>query len=205
MSTTLISVANMRSVVSRQHPRGNGFDLEAAANWEDLEDEAVQAVLQAGGGVNLSGLYPCPPDLAERARWRVGGPRGGGKKPTGKRLRERQILVRVFADEYDEMKLAFFSIRDGEAAVIEVDDEFDPALVRWLREQAAGMDPTDYLPDALLGIAACIEAALDRKRRREREEMDALNAEANPRKETEMRYMNITSYQAAWTWRGCRS
>lgn len=39
---------------------------------------------------------------------------------------------------------------------------------------------TNYLPDALAGIAACIEAALDRKRRRERDEMDALNAEANP-------------------------
>ena len=179
MSTTVISVANTRATVSRQHPRGGGFQVEAAANWEDLEDEAVQAVLQAGGGVNLSGLYPCPPDLAERARWRVGGPRGGGKKPTGRRLRERQILVRVFADEYDEMKLAFFSIRDGEAAVIEVDDG-GLALVRWLREQAAGMDPTDYLPDALVGIASAIEEAISRKRRHEREEMDALNADANP-------------------------
>ena len=179
MSTTLISVANLRSVVSRQHPRGNGYDLEPAANWEDLEDEAAQAVLQAGGGVNLSGLYPCPPDLAERALWRVGGPRGGGRKPTGRR-RQRQILVRVFADEYDEMKLAFFAVRDGEAATFEVDEDFDPAVARWLREQAAGMDERDYLPGALAGIAGAIETALARKRRREGEEMDALNAEANP-------------------------
>lgn len=179
MSTVVISVANLRATVSRQHPRGNGFDLEAAANWEDLEDEAAQAVLQAGGGINLSSLYPCPPELAERAQWRVGGPRGGGRKPTGRR-RERQILVRVFADEYDEMKLAFFAVRDGEAAVFEVDEDFDPAVARWLREQAAGMNPTEYLPDALAGIAGAIEAAISRKRRREREEMDALSADANP-------------------------
>ena len=180
MSTVIISVANMRSVVSRQHPRGDGFDLEAAANWEDLEDEAVQAVLQAGGGINLSGLYPCPPDLAERARWKRGGPRGGGKKPTGKPLREKQINVRVFADEYDELTMVFHHVRDGEAAYFEVDEDFDPAVARWLREQAAGMNPTEYLPDALGGIASAIEEAISRKRRHEREEMDALNADANP-------------------------
>ena len=180
MSTTLISVANMRSVVSRQHPRGNGYDLEAAANWEDLEDEAVQAVLQAGGGINLSSLYPCPPELAERARWRVGGPRGGGRRPATGRRRERQILIRVFAEEYQEMKLAFFAVRDGEAAVFEVDEDYDRAVARWLREQAAGMNQYDYLPGALGGIAGAIEAAISRKRRREREEMDALSADANP-------------------------
>ena len=180
MSTILISVANMRATVSRQHPRGDGYDLEAAANWENLEDEAVQAVLQVGGGINLSGLYPCPADLAERATWKQGGPRGGGKKPTGKPLREKQILIRVFADEYDEMKLTFFAVRDGDAAYWEVDEDFDPAVARWLREQAAGMNPTEYLPDALVGIAIAVEEAISRKRRHEREEMDALSADANP-------------------------
>ena len=180
MSTTLISVANTRATVSRQHPRGNGFDLEPAANWEDLEDEAVQAVLQAGGGINLSGLYPCPPELAERATWKRGGPRGGGKKPSGKPLREKQINVRVFADEYDELTMVFHHVRDGEAAYFEVDEDFDPAVARWLREQASGMNPTEYLPDALGGIASAIEEAVSRKRRREREEMDALNADVNP-------------------------
>ena len=180
MSTIIISVANTRATVSRQHPRGNGFDLEPAANWEGLEDEAVQAVLQAGGGINLSGLYPCPPDLAERARWKRGGPRGGGKKPSGKPLREKQINVRVFADEYDELTMVFHHVRDGEAAHFEVDEDYDPAVARWLREQAAGMNPTEYLPDALGGIASAIEEAISRKRRHEREEMDALNADANP-------------------------
>ena len=71
-------------------------------------------------------------------------------------------------------------LADGHLAVIGVDEDFDPAVVRWLREQAAGMDDRDYLPGALLGIAGSIERALTRKRRREREEMDALNAEANP-------------------------
>ena len=180
MSTIIISVANLRATVSRQHPRGDGYDLEAAANWEDLEDEAVQAVLQAGGGINLSGLYPCPPELAERATWKRGGPRGGGKKPSGKPLREKQINVRVFADEYDELTMVFHHVRDGEAAVFEVDEDFDPAVARWLREQAAGMNPTEYLPDALAGIASAVEEAISRKRRREREEMDALNADVNP-------------------------
>ena len=180
MSIFVICVSNTRATVSRQHPRGNGFDLEAAANWEDLEDEAVQAVLQAGGGINLSGLYPCPSELAERATWKRGGPRGGGRPATGRPLRERQINVRVFADEYEDLTVVFHHVRDGEAAVFEVDEDFDPAVVRWLREQAAGMDDRDYLPGALLGIAGSIERALTRKRRREREEMDALNAEANP-------------------------
>lgn len=180
MSTILISVSNTRATVSRQHPRGDDFDLEAAANWEDLEDDAVQAVLQVGGGINLSGLYPCPPDLAERTTWKRGGPRGGGRPPTGRPLREKQILVRVFADEYEDMKLAFFAIRDGEAAYFEVDEDFDPAVARWLRGQAAGMNDRDYLPGALVGLAEAIEEAVSRQRRRNREEMDALNADANP-------------------------
>ena len=71
-------------------------------------------------------------------------------------------------------------LADGEAAVFEVDEDFDPAMARWLREQAAGMNPTEYLPDALVGIASAVEEAISRKRRREREEMDALNADVNP-------------------------
>jgi hypothetical protein len=67
---------------------------------------------------------------------------------------------------------------DGHLAIFEVDEEYDPAVARWLREQAAGMNPTEYLPDALGGIASAIEEAIFRKRRRDREEMDALNADA---------------------------
>jgi len=43
MSTVVISVANLRAVVSRQHPRGSGYDLEVAADlgggWYVLEVE----------------------------------------------------------------------------------------------------------------------------------------------------------------------
>ena len=49
---------------------------------------------------------------------------------------------------------------------------------RWQEYHAAGMNPTEYLPDALVGIASAVEEAISRKRRREREEMDALNADA---------------------------
>ena len=71
-------------------------------------------------------------------------------------------------------------LADGEAAVFEVDEDYDRAVARWLREQAAGMNPTEYLPDALRGIASAVEEAISRKRRHEREEMDALNADVNP-------------------------
>ena len=71
-------------------------------------------------------------------------------------------------------------LADGEAAVFEVDEDYDRAVARWLREQAAGMNPTEYLPDALVGIAIAVEEAISRKRRHEREEMDALSADANP-------------------------
>ena len=90
------------------------------------------------------------------------------------------LIIPVSEDEYEDMKLAVHALCDGEAAVFKVDEDFDPAMARWLREQAAGMNPTEYLPDALVGIASAIEEAVSRKRRREREEMDALNADVNP-------------------------
>ena len=78
------------------------------------------------------------------------------------------------------VRMLLSDLVDGHLAVMEVDEELDPAIARWLREQAAGMNPTEYLPDALGGIASAIEEAIFRKRRRDREEMDALNADANP-------------------------
>lgn len=177
MSNYLISVANMRATVSRQEPTRTGYVLEAATNWEDLEDEAGQAVLQVGGGINLSGLYPCPDELAARAKWRQGGPRGGGRprKHPGDAVR---LTLRVPQAEVEGWRLVFDALLDGDAASFEVDEDYDRAVARWLREQAAGMNPTEYLPDALGGIASAIEEAIFRKRRRDREEMDALNADA---------------------------
>lgn len=64
-----ISVWNCRAVVSRYARAEGGVTSEAAANWEALEDAAVEAVEAQGGAHNLSGHYACPPELAERAMW----------------------------------------------------------------------------------------------------------------------------------------
>lgn len=68
-------------------------------------------------------------------------------------------------------------LADGQLAVIEVDEELDPPFVAWLREQASIAARRDQtLEDNLLSVAAAFEAAFRRHRRRDREEMDALNA-----------------------------
>ncbi len=66
----VISVWNCRAVVSKRviHEGGTWSYLEAD-NWEELEDEAIEAVEDFGGAINVSGLYPCPLDLAEKGRW----------------------------------------------------------------------------------------------------------------------------------------
>lgn len=67
---TFINVWNCRAAVSRFVPQSDGsLRLEAAANWQDLEDEAITAVREQGGGINISGHYYCPPELVRRARW----------------------------------------------------------------------------------------------------------------------------------------
>jgi hypothetical protein len=43
------------------------YHVEAASNWEDLEDRAAEAVKVAGGWINASGHYPCPSKLAALA------------------------------------------------------------------------------------------------------------------------------------------
>jgi len=63
-----IDVWNCRATVSRWQ---DGVLVEAA-NWRALEDEAVQAVARVGGAVNMSGQYPCPVELADKARWDEG-------------------------------------------------------------------------------------------------------------------------------------
>jgi len=60
-----ISVVNCRAVVSRW----SGNELTPADNWEELEDDAISVVQDVGGAINLSGLYPCPPELAQRGVW----------------------------------------------------------------------------------------------------------------------------------------
>lgn len=60
-----IAVADGRAAVARVDETQTVY----ARNWQDLEDEAVEAVEAQGGHVALSGIYECPPELAERAAW----------------------------------------------------------------------------------------------------------------------------------------
>ena len=45
------------------------YDWTVAANWEDLEVAAVDAVQEQGGNVTDRMLYPCPAEIANRARF----------------------------------------------------------------------------------------------------------------------------------------
>lgn len=66
----VISVADGRATVGRWQPDPTGgATFQAARNWRELEAAAAGAVEDAGGAQNLSGLYPCPADLAARAIW----------------------------------------------------------------------------------------------------------------------------------------
>lgn len=66
----VISVANGRATVGRWQPDPTGgASFQAARNWYELEARAAEGVEDAGGAQNLSGLYPCPADLAARAIW----------------------------------------------------------------------------------------------------------------------------------------
>ena len=44
------------------------FVVQHAENWQDLEAQARQAVLELMGAP-ANDVYPCPPDLAEQAVW----------------------------------------------------------------------------------------------------------------------------------------
>jgi hypothetical protein len=66
----VISVANGRAILGRWQPdQAGGATLQPARNWQELEPNAAAAVEDAGGAQNLSGLYPCPAELAGRAIW----------------------------------------------------------------------------------------------------------------------------------------
>lgn len=66
----VISVWNCRAVVSRRVDLpGNRWTYEAASNWEDLEDAAIDEVETQGGAINISGHYRCSSTLADKARF----------------------------------------------------------------------------------------------------------------------------------------
>jgi len=49
--------------------RYQGNRLVSADNWEELEEEATEALEALGGAINWSGQYPCPLELAKRGKW----------------------------------------------------------------------------------------------------------------------------------------
>jgi len=65
-----IHVYNCRAVVVRRVELYAGsFQYEPAANWEELEEDAIEAVEAQGGALNWSGLYYCPSRIIQRAEW----------------------------------------------------------------------------------------------------------------------------------------
>ena len=64
-----IDVRDCVAYVSRWQRVGGGFQLEPAANHEDLAEQAEQEVSAVGGYITMSGIYPCSPGLAGQAVW----------------------------------------------------------------------------------------------------------------------------------------
>lgn len=66
----IIDVVNCRAIVSKYVNAGVGLlQYTAAANWEELEEQAIMAVIEQGGAINLSGWYRCPAELVAAAVW----------------------------------------------------------------------------------------------------------------------------------------
>jgi len=76
----VIDVRDCRAIVSRWAE--DGLALRPAANWPELEGEAIQAVCAQGGGINISGLYYCPLALSRKAK------DGGEQCPNGTRSKK---------------------------------------------------------------------------------------------------------------------
>jgi hypothetical protein len=65
----IISVRDNRALVCRYTGTPEAIEMEAAANWQELQEGAQAAVEAQGGALNLSGHYACPEELAARARF----------------------------------------------------------------------------------------------------------------------------------------
>jgi hypothetical protein len=69
-SEVFITVSDCRVVVCRYHQLPNGsIMMQCARNTEDLEPDAIVAVVAYGNSLFSGHLHACPPDLAARARW----------------------------------------------------------------------------------------------------------------------------------------
>lgn len=66
---TIILVRGGQCIVSRYREIAPyRFEVEPAINWEDLEGEACQVVEDLVGAAP-DDHYPCPDELAVRAKW----------------------------------------------------------------------------------------------------------------------------------------
>ena len=66
----VISVSRQHAVVSRCELRGDGaISYRRATNAEELEAEAIRAIVRPDLPFLVGAQYPCPPELAARARW----------------------------------------------------------------------------------------------------------------------------------------
>ena len=66
---TIILVRGARCIVARYRQTAPyRFEIEPATNWQDLEDDARQAVEDLAGAP-ADDHYPCPDELAARAEW----------------------------------------------------------------------------------------------------------------------------------------
>jgi hypothetical protein len=65
----LIRVWQGRAAVSRYSGAPTDVTIELAMNWQDLEPQAVAAVLTHGGTLQPERTYPCPPELAAQGWW----------------------------------------------------------------------------------------------------------------------------------------
>ena len=69
-SEVVISVSQQHAVVSCCEPRTDGAIIcRRAINAEELEREAISAVASSNLPFLIGTQYPCPPQLAVRARW----------------------------------------------------------------------------------------------------------------------------------------
>ena len=69
-SEVVISVSQQHAVVSWCEPRTDGAIIcRRASNAEELEGEAISVVARSNLPFVIGTQYPCPPQLAARARW----------------------------------------------------------------------------------------------------------------------------------------
>lgn len=71
---TFIAVRHGRAFVSRHIEDNDGsFTWQSAVNETEIEHEAIAAVKAQGGDLTKDGHYDCPPELAAKAIWTLGG------------------------------------------------------------------------------------------------------------------------------------